>query len=163
MSGIYAKYYVKIMLLFVYTTTHKRFVIFTCRYFKLSWNTTVVSQSNCSNFSCSSIKFLFIFNWLINSCTFSRNQGRAPQWSKWKLKMQKSKNKWLHVFKRSLTVMLQRCSLMLHKCITLQAVWHIHINDKASCSQIATWAVGSMRITIIFEHPLHNRDSLIWR
>ena len=103
------------MLLFVYTTTHKRFVIFTCRYFKLSWNTTAVSQSNCSNFSYSSIKFLFIFNWLINSCTFSRNQGRAPQWSKWKLKMQKSKNKWLHVFKRSLTVMLQRCCLMLHK------------------------------------------------
>ena len=42
------------MLLFVYTTTHKRFVIFTCRYFKLSWNTTALSQSNCRNFSCSS-------------------------------------------------------------------------------------------------------------
>ena len=44
------------MLLFVYTTTCKRFVIFTCRYFKLSWNTTALSQSNCRNFSCSSIK-----------------------------------------------------------------------------------------------------------
>ena len=43
------------MLLFVYTTTRKRFVIFTCRYFKLSWNTTALSQSSCSNFSCSSI------------------------------------------------------------------------------------------------------------
>ena len=43
------------MLLFVYTTTHKRFVIFTCRYFKLSWNTTALSQSDCRNFSCSSI------------------------------------------------------------------------------------------------------------
>ena len=43
------------MLLFVYTTTRKRFVIFTCRYFKLSWNTTALSQSNCRNFSCSSI------------------------------------------------------------------------------------------------------------
>ena len=32
--GIYAKYHVQIMLLFVYTTTGKRFVIFTCRYFK---------------------------------------------------------------------------------------------------------------------------------
>ena len=32
------------------------FVIFTCRYFKLSWNTTALSQSNCGNFSCSSIK-----------------------------------------------------------------------------------------------------------
>ena len=38
-----------------YTTTSKRFVIFTCRYFKLSWNTTALSQSNCRNFSCSSI------------------------------------------------------------------------------------------------------------
>ena len=55
-SGIYAKYHVQIMLLFVYTTSRKRFVIFTCRYFKLSWNATALSQSNCSNFSCSSIK-----------------------------------------------------------------------------------------------------------
>ena len=43
------------MLLFVYTSTRKRFVIFTCRYFKLSLNTTALSQSNCRNFSCSSI------------------------------------------------------------------------------------------------------------
>ena len=43
------------MLLFVYTTTHKRFVIFTCRYFKLRWNTTALNQSNCRNFSCSGI------------------------------------------------------------------------------------------------------------
>ena len=35
-SGIYAKYHEQIMLLFVYTSTHIRFVIFTCRYFKLS-------------------------------------------------------------------------------------------------------------------------------
>ena len=35
---------VQIMLLFVYTTTHKRVVIFTCRYFILSWNTTALSQ-----------------------------------------------------------------------------------------------------------------------
>ena len=52
------KYHVQIMLLFVYTTTRKRFVIFTCRYFKLSWNTTALSQSNCRNFSWSSIKGL---------------------------------------------------------------------------------------------------------
>ena len=58
-SGIYAKlYHVQITLLFVYTTTHKRFVIFTCRYFKLSWNTTALSQSNCRNFSCSGIKWI---------------------------------------------------------------------------------------------------------
>ena len=45
----------QIMLLFVYTTTRKRFVVFTCRYFKLSWNTTALTQSNCRNFSCGSI------------------------------------------------------------------------------------------------------------
>ena len=54
-SGIYAKYHVQIMLLFVYTNTHKRFVIFTFSYFKLSWNTTALSQSNCRNFSWSSM------------------------------------------------------------------------------------------------------------
>ena len=56
MSGIYAKYHVQIMLLFVYTTTRQRFVIFTCRYFKLSRNTTALSQTDYRNFSCSSIK-----------------------------------------------------------------------------------------------------------
>ena len=70
MSGIYAKYHVQIMLLFVYTTTHKGFVIFTCRYFKLSWNTTALSQSNCRNFPCSVIiaeisrvKFTYLLGW----------------------------------------------------------------------------------------------------
>ena len=53
--GIYAKYHVQIMLSFVYTTTHKRFVIFTRRDLKLSWNTTALSQSKCRNFSCSNI------------------------------------------------------------------------------------------------------------
>ena len=48
------------MLLFVYTTTRKRFVIFTCRYFKLSRNTTSRSQSNDWNFSCSSIKEIMV-------------------------------------------------------------------------------------------------------
>ena len=42
-SSIFPKYHVQIMLLFVYTTTRKRFVIFTCRYFKLSWNATALS------------------------------------------------------------------------------------------------------------------------
>ena len=49
------------MLLFVYTTTSKRFVIFTCRYFKLSRNTTALSQSNCRNFSCCSINVTTAF------------------------------------------------------------------------------------------------------
>ena len=49
------KYHLQIVLLIVYTTTRRRFLIFTCRYFKLSWNTTALSQSNCRNFSCSSI------------------------------------------------------------------------------------------------------------
>ena len=39
----------------LYYTNRKSFVIFTCRYFKLSWNTTALSQSNCRNSSCSSI------------------------------------------------------------------------------------------------------------
>ena len=43
------------MLLFFYTTTRKRFVIFTCRYFKLSQNTNALGQSNFRNFPCSSI------------------------------------------------------------------------------------------------------------
>ena len=43
--------------------------IVTCRYFKLSWNTTALSQSNCRNFSCSKYKlcylyFLFMF-WVV--------------------------------------------------------------------------------------------------
>ena len=54
-SWYFCQISLKIMLLFVYTTTHKRSVIFTCRYFKLGWNTTALSQSNCRNFSCSSI------------------------------------------------------------------------------------------------------------
>ena len=55
----------QILLLFVYTTTCKRFVIFTCRYFKLSWNTNALSQSNCRNFSCSSITTKILFTKLI--------------------------------------------------------------------------------------------------
>ena len=49
------------MLLFVYTTTRKRFVIFSCRYFKLSWNTTALSESNCRNLSCSSLTYSNIY------------------------------------------------------------------------------------------------------
>ena len=46
------------------TYTHKKNIwgeyfswgeYFTCGYFKLSWNTTALSRSNCRNFSCSSI------------------------------------------------------------------------------------------------------------
>ena len=61
-SGIHAKYHVQIMILFVYTTTRKRFVIFTCRYFKLSWNTTALSQSNCRNLSCSRLLIVYSNN-----------------------------------------------------------------------------------------------------
>ena len=71
-SGIYAKYHVQIMLLFVYTTTRKRFVIFTCRYFKLSWNTTALSQSNCRNFSCS------IKGWITRGLTIRRTRKFIP-------------------------------------------------------------------------------------
>ena len=62
-SGIYAKYHVQIMLLFAYTTTRKGFVIFTCSYFKkkkLRYH-CALSQSNCRNFSCSSINIESFF------------------------------------------------------------------------------------------------------
>ena len=82
-GGIDAKYHVQIMLLFVYTTSRKGFVIFTCRYFKLSWNTTALSQSNCRNFSCRSINtvitdlsLLPLFHWQFcwsHSCQTSYN------------------------------------------------------------------------------------------
>ena len=64
MSGIYAKYHVQIMLLFVYTTSGNRFVIFTCRYFELSWNTSALSQSDGSNFSCGSIMGRVFFKYI---------------------------------------------------------------------------------------------------
>ena len=73
-SGIYAKYHVRIMLLFVYTTTQKRFLIFTCRYFiLLSGNTTVVSQSNCRNFSCSSITRRIVWEGLTSNGYYLEN------------------------------------------------------------------------------------------
>ena len=65
------------MLLFVYTTTRKRYVIFTCRYFKLSWNTTALRQSSCRNFSCSSVTKLIALipsrsirrlSWILKDC-----------------------------------------------------------------------------------------------
>ena len=59
----------QIVLLFVYTTRGKRFVLFTCRYFKLSWNTTALSQSNCRKFSCSRITTKITIRWLLFPCT----------------------------------------------------------------------------------------------
>ena len=56
----YAKYHVQIMRLFVYSTTRKRFLIAqSFGYFKLSWNTTALSQSNWRKFSGSFIKGCF--------------------------------------------------------------------------------------------------------
>ena len=55
----------KIVLLFVYITTRKRFVILTCRCFKLSWNTTALSQSNCRNFSKLLEKAYSFSKWLV--------------------------------------------------------------------------------------------------
>ena len=49
---------ISLVVLFVYATTRKGFVIFTCSYFKLSWNTTALSQSTWRNFSCSSITYV---------------------------------------------------------------------------------------------------------
>ena len=55
--------------------TRKRFVIFPCRYFKLSWNTTALSQSNCRNYSCSSI---LIIQKICNHVTVHRPTERRP-------------------------------------------------------------------------------------
>ena len=78
-SVIYAKYHVQIMLLFVYTTTRKRFVIFTCSYFKLSWNTTALSRSNWRNFSCSRIT-TEIFHKRKYKMDSSTEQWMTPSW-----------------------------------------------------------------------------------
>ena len=66
------------MLLFVYTTPAKgASVIFTCRYFKLSWNTTALSQSNCRNFSSSSINTEISYqNWVIHHPRYYRGYSR---------------------------------------------------------------------------------------
>ena len=74
-SGICAKYHVQIMLLFVYTTTRKSFVIFTRRYFKLSWNTTAMSKSNCRNFSCSSITVFILTTWEISAIWLAKSSS----------------------------------------------------------------------------------------
>ena len=50
----------------------KRFVIFTCTYFKLSWNTTALSQSNCRNFSCSTVEP--VYNSPVLTGQFSKSQ-----------------------------------------------------------------------------------------
>ena len=54
-----------IICLYCYT---QRFVILTCRFFKLSWNITVLSQSNFRNVSCSSItmKYNTYIYWRFN-------------------------------------------------------------------------------------------------
>ena len=64
---------------------HKRFVIFTCRYFKLSWNTTALSQSNCRNFSCSSIKPVIFCNiiqsmYTVLYCILASIQNGPHKW-----------------------------------------------------------------------------------
>ena len=81
-SGIYAKYHIQIMLLIVYTTNLRRFVIFTCRYFKLSWNTTALSQSNCINFSCSSMRYKFACFYLTCRYWHHVNEERLPELSR---------------------------------------------------------------------------------
>ena len=70
----------------------KSFVIFTHRYFKLSWNATTLSRSNCRNFSCSSIKLKghdLRHEYLIKCAYFDKMLFRTVcfyQWS-WKLNL----------------------------------------------------------------------------
>jgi len=100
------------MLLFVYTTTRKSFVIFACRYFKLSWNTTAVSQSNCRNFSCSSIIIIIIIIIIIFYLLLSRPFGNFV-----------CRSRELFPFaERCLVVNLRLCS-PTRKVIWYTAVW----------------------------------------
>ena len=72
-SGIYAKYHVQSCYYLFILLPAKVFVIFTWRYFKLSWNTTALSQSICRNFSCSSIKNeIIVFTFILGDvkCKF---------------------------------------------------------------------------------------------
>ena len=46
----------------------QKVVIFTCRYFRLSWNTTALSQSNIRNLSCSSITKINTYFSKITNC-----------------------------------------------------------------------------------------------
>ena len=66
------------MLLFVYTTTCKGFVIFTCRYFKFSCNTTALSQSNCRNFSCSGISNILLDEAKFDAKNYADREGCYP-------------------------------------------------------------------------------------
>ena len=68
------------MLLFVYTSTRKRFVIFTCRYFKLSWNTTALSQSNYRNSSSSSINSEISFWFRSLNDAYRKYTGNYISW-----------------------------------------------------------------------------------
>ena len=88
-SVIYnAKYRVQLILLFVYTTTRKRFVIFTCRFSKLSWNNTALSHSNCRNFSCSSMNIATRRHWLyLSRTTYLSSQKSKNQASTWKQRL----------------------------------------------------------------------------
>ena len=75
----------------VYTTTCKRFVIFTCRYFKLSWNTTALSQSNCRNFSRSSINDNTISNRISTNTKLLAFQRNIQTESNWLMMMMTNK------------------------------------------------------------------------
>ena len=83
-SVIYVKCHIQIKLLFVYITTHKGFVIFTRRYFKLSWKTTALSQSNCRNFSSSSIMG-----------SISRQERKEPGDKRWHSTLKRTNSFWI--------------------------------------------------------------------
>ena len=89
------------MLLFVYTTTHKRFVIFTCRYFKLSRNTTALSQSNCRNLSGSSIiiiiSVIYYQKYVILTCNIHRSRIAPRDCSQLHAKSKSTKPQPLHL------------------------------------------------------------------
>ena len=109
------------MLLFVYTATRKRFVIFTCRYFKLSWNTTTLSQSNCRNISYSSI------NYREKHCQFPWSPNPNYAWIII-VRVRRQRKMWIHVklgwnqLNFELTVLL--CTLCGSQEWDLQVFWN---------------------------------------
>ena len=90
-------------------TTHKRFVIFKCRYFKLSWNTTALSQSNCRNFSCGSIRVR----------THSKSWKEQRYFENLPNQIKKSNPLFRHVTPWSIKVLVETCRLEKSKKLQL--------------------------------------------
>ena len=79
----------------------QKFVIFTCRYFKLSGNTTALSQSNCRNLSGSSIiiiiSVIYYQKYVILTCNIHRSRVAPRDCSQLHAKSKSTKPQPLHL------------------------------------------------------------------